>query len=345
MLDLTTYCYINAKTRAMLSQLISPAVFNNLLESRDIYEMSDYLQNTPYKSLPENAASEKKGLDIFESTMCKYDISIHSKILHSISTKREKNFVSLLLERYEIEQLKTILRIWHNKIPVILDDYIIEEHILHDINYKKIAMCPTLEEIIFELNKAPYKKALLAVRDVYKEKKSSFFLESALDIDFYQRLKAQIDKFPSTDKNIAKKILGIEIDIENINWLIRFRKYYSLSLGDMLSWVIPGGDRISKDTVRQFYTTDGLSKIIEGVALGPYAKIKNMAEDNVHTIEYFLHEILLHEVHKTLAGYPFTIGTILGYLILKRWETRRIISIAYAKHLGLGKEKLGALVG
>jgi len=83
---------------------------------------------------------------------------------------------------------------------------------------------------------------------------------------------------------------------------------------------------------------------METLALGPYLPIKDLAEENIHLIESLLYEILLKEVRKTLAGNPFTIGTIFGYLILKRRETRNIVSLLYAKACGMKKEDLSRLI-
>jgi vacuolar-type H+-ATPase subunit C/Vma6 len=113
----------------------------------------------------------------------------------------------------------------------------------------------------------------------------------------------------------------------------------------MMELVISGGAWVDKETIRRVYVTNGLTKIVEGVSLGPYAKIKDLVEENIYFIENFLYEILLREVHRVLSGFPFTIGTILGYLILKRRETKNIISLLYAKTLGLKKEETSNLLG
>ncbi|MDO8535867.1 MAG: V-type ATPase subunit, partial [Candidatus Omnitrophota bacterium] len=174
--------------------------------------------------------------------------------------------------------------------------------------------------------------------------KSLFYLEASLDIDYYNRLTACIGAFSAIDKRAASKILAVEVDSENIQWIIKMRKYYGLGLGDMLEWFMPGGAMVSKNALRNLYTSDGIAKVIESVALGPYLPIKGLAEENIHLIEAFLYEIMLKEVRRALGGNPFTIGTVFGYLILKRRETKNIISLLYAKAYGIKKEDLPRLV-
>ena len=344
MQQLAKYAYINAKIRAMLSYLLTPEEFSRLLEAKDVYEALDGLKGNPYANIADEAAHSVFNLELLEKTLIKNDLSIYRKVYRSIQSKIEKEFVYLLMSRYEIEELKVVLRLWHQKTPVNVQDYLLGEDIAYKIDYKKLILAQNIEEIILILDETPYKKPLLKAKDRYKEKDNSFYLEAALDLDYYKRLWDIVEKFSSLDKQMSYKTLGVEIDIENINWLIRLRKYYSLGMADMLDFVIPGGSRINKEVVRNFYTTNGLSKVAEAVSLGPFMKIKDMAFDNIDLLENFLYEILLKETRRALAGFPFTISTVLGYFNLKRRETKNIVSLLYAKNYGFKSGQIAPLL-
>jgi V/A-type H+-transporting ATPase subunit C len=344
MRQLTKNAFANAKIRAMLSYLITPSLFSRLLEAKDIYEIREELRGSLYKDVMEKVSRQELDLNILEKELIKYDLDIYERIYLILNTKTEKNFVALLKQRYELEELKVVLRIWYKKLPVELDDYILNRKVSFDIDFKKIVLCQNIEEIILLLDETPYKKPLLKAREKFKERSSLFYLEVALDIDYYERLFECIDKFSSVDKNIARKILGIEIDVENINWLIRLRKYYSLGMGEMLDWVIPGGGKIKKEKVREFYVSNGFSRVVEGLALGPYVKLKDLVEENIYLLENFLYEVLSRQIKRTLAGFPFTIGTVMGYLILKHRETQNLVSLFYAKAYGFKKDEAAQLL-
>ena len=339
------YAFANAKIRAMRSFLIDEGAFSRLFESADIHEVMEALKKTPYKDLVEHRGGKEIDLVSLEKELLKNDVHIYRKVRDALSSKKEKDFVSLLIQRYELDEVKVALRLWAKKIPADIDDYLLGEKVSFDIDFKKIVRAGTVEEAILLLDHTPYKVPLLKVRDKFKERNSSFYLEAALDFDYYQRLALSLYDFSSADRAVASKILGVEIDIENISWLIRLRKYYNLGIGEMLELFIPGGMRIKKDAVRSFYVTDGLTKVVDSIALGPYAKLKDLIESNIYLIENFLYEVLLHEVKRALAGFPFTIGAIMGYLILKRKETESIISLLYAKSFGWKKESITPLMG
>ncbi len=344
MRQLATYAFTNAKVRAMLSFLIDPSTFTGLLDAGSIYEIIDILKKTDYREVFADIKAESLDLLSIERKLLLNDISVYKKVRDALSGKKEKEFVAMLMQRYEIEDLKVILRLWHSREPVRFEDYVLGEKIKYDIDYKKIVAAETIEEVIVLLDKTDYKEPLLFARAKFKSTKSLFYLEASLDIDYYNRLIASIAKLSATDRKVASKILAVEVDSENIQWIIKIRKYYDLALGDMLEWFMPGGSMINKNALRNLYTSDGITKIIESVALGPYLPVKDLAEGNIHLIENFLHEVLLKEVKSALGGDPFTIGTVFGYLILKRRETRNIISLLYAKACGVKKEELSRLI-
>lgn len=344
MRQLATYAFTNAKVRAMLSYLIDPSTFASLLDSKNVYELIDIFKKTRYQDIFADVSPDSFDLLSLERKLLLNDISTYKKVRDSLSGKKEREFVSILMQRYEIEDLKVVLRLWHSKEPVKVEDYILAELIKYDIDYKKIASAETIEEVIVLLDKTDYKEPLLAARDKFKSTKSLFYLEASLDIDYYNRLTACIGAFSATDKRTALKILVVEIDSENIQWLIKLRKYYLLNLGDMLEWFMPGGSIKARSALGNLYASDGITKVIEFVALGPYLPVKDLAEDNIYLIENLLYEILLKEVRRTLGGNPFTIGTVFGYLILKRRETKNIISLLYAKACGIKKEEVSRLI-
>lgn len=328
----------------MLSYLLDASTVAGLLDSKDVYELIDMLKKTRYEDIFANVDMGSLDLLSLERKLLLKDISIYKKVRDSLSGKKEKEFVDILMQRYEIEDLKVVLRLWRSKEPVRIEDYVLGMRIKNDIDYEKIASAESIEEIIVLLDKTDYKESLLAARDKFKSTKSLFFLEASLDIDYYKRLITCMNRFSAIDKKVASKILAVEADSENIQWLIKMRKYYGLALSDSLEWFMPGGSIKADRALKNLYSSEEPNKIIESIALGPYLPIKNLAEENIHMIESFLYEILLKEVKRALSGNPFTIGTVFGYLILKRRETKNITSLLYAKTCGVKKEELSRLI-
>ena len=70
------------------------------------------------------------------------------------------------------------------------------------------------------------------------------------------------------------------------------------------------------------------------------ARARGGTRSRLTLIEKMLQEILMIEVRRILAGYPFTIGIVLAYFVLKGNEIRRIVTVLNAKSYGLGDERI-----
>ncbi len=344
-MQLATYAYVNAKTRAMLSSLLDRRTWEQLLNVPDAAAAVEALKGTVYLPQMEEAETRGAGPEVLERVLAAHLQATYRKVGRSFRTRAEINLLRHLLERFELEDLKTALRLWQRKTPDEIGRYLPERLSGGDHpDYQAVAAAHSFDDIIDRLKKTPYLGPLRKVRDKFLENHSLFEVEMALDIDYYERLGACLDRLSRPDRKTARNIIGIEVDIENICWLIRQRKYYALGMGAMLEHVIPGGLRINKETIRHLYSTDGLPQVVASVALGPYAKVKDLVEEDVAGLEAFLQGILLDQVKKTLAGIPFNIGTVLGYLLLKQREIRNLTAVFYAKHYGLKRDKLAALI-
>ena len=115
MSDLSKYSYANARIRAMLSYLLDPALFSRLWEAKDIYEVLEILKGTVYKDIAGKFDGAQVDLMALEKEFLKSDLDAFDKVSSSLSTKKEQELVSLFIQRYELEELKTALRIWQKK--------------------------------------------------------------------------------------------------------------------------------------------------------------------------------------------------------------------------------------
>jgi len=336
MRELARYSFVNARVRALLSRLLEEDFWRRrLTQATDFQSLLNILGTTVYKETVSGITGNKEYLLEFERRIKLFDLAIFRKLIQSIAEGPERNLLLLLLQRYEVDELKTALRLWFGKPAVDPADYLLGQPICSRIDFSQIVAARSLEEIIVLLEETDFDRALRNARNRFQETGSLFVLESTLDIDYYRRLLAAVDNLSSRDRLVAGTLIGLIIDLENINWLLRQRVYYSLGLEEFLEWVIPGGRHITAEDIRRSYTVNGAEQIVKAVSRGPYEELKKFERQDFHLIESFLYEVLLHQVRKILAGFPFTIGTVLGYLILKQRESKTIVSLARALSAGL----------
>lgn len=86
-----------------------------------------------------------------------------------------------------------------------------------------------------------------------------------------------------------------------------------------------------------------LSILMEGSLSGLKTMLNQMSDNQagqLTLIEKVLGEYLMKQVRQILAGYPFTIGIVMAYFILKRNEIQTLITILNAKYYGLSEERI-----
>lgn len=343
MISLAKYAFTNSRVRAMLSSLLDDSQIQSLLSAKDIDEFFFTLKSTSYEPI---VGKLRAPYDLKEAEQILFADSVekHKKIIKNLKGI-PKEVVFLLLSRYEIENLKNIIRIWDSGIEQEEEEYLYEDKICYNIPVSDILSAENIEEIILLLDKTPYKDALMGAKDKFKKEGSLFYLEVALDIDFYKRLNNKIQRLSSSDKKQASKLIGAEIDIQNISWVVRFKKYYKMPLGQLLSYIIPGGYKISRPLITKAYSSDDMKSLVGGLSAKPYQDINTLLssgydKSKMFMLEVVLWEVLLKQSRLSLAGFPFTIGTVIAYLILYRAQAKNIVSMLYSKVYEWDSEKI-----
>jgi len=176
-------------------------------------------------------------------------------------------------------------------------------------------------------------------------------MEIAFDHFYYNNLLASINKLDRRDRTIALRLTGVEIDLQNINWIIRFKNFYDLPLDAVLATIVPGGFNLDKSIIDELYSAQNVTSVLQGFVKSKYpglsALLSSQTTDSTSRlllIRRILEEIMKHEVQRILAGYPFTIGIILSYFVLKRNELKKIRTILNAKYYRIEQERIESII-
>jgi len=180
---------------------------------------------------------------------------------------------------------------------------------------------------------------------------SLFRLEVALDHFFYKNLISQVEKLSKTDRKEALRLIGVEIDLQNINWIMRFKNFYSLPLEQVLELIIPSGFNLGTQFVQDTYSVQNVTGILRGVIKSSYPGLSTLLTAQVSDstsrfllIERVLEQIMRQEIRRILIGYPFTIGIILSYFILKRNEIKQVRTVLNAKQYAISEERIEGMI-
>ena len=183
MVSIGKYGYVNAKVRAMRSYLISSALYQNLMDAKDWHELQSLISQTHFKDCLEKIDIQDESE--IERALFWDEIQRLRTIQKSCRGNLGK-ILALFIERYDLDRLKIILRVWYSKGRY--SDQIIEGKITYDFPVDRILGAQELKEIINVLTLTPFAKVLESVSSDFTQKQSPFPLELALDKDYFSRL-------------------------------------------------------------------------------------------------------------------------------------------------------------
>jgi V/A-type H+/Na+-transporting ATPase subunit C len=344
---LATYGFINAKLRTRLSKTLEDPELMALLRAETAAEVVSLLDDTEYQAAAA-AFADSGDIQAAEARLFETEIRFFMDIAGEVPGK-PGNFISRLLLRYEVETLKRALRLWFER-RIKQRDIGDELEYLYK-GFPRLQILPlvetqSLEEIAGLLAKTPYGAIIAGEAERDLRKTGLFALESSLDKFYFAGLLSSMEMLTKADREIAKKLIGVEIDLENMERIVRFKELYGFSQERLLDYIIPSGAALrsgdlsgdSGEFVKSYIAGrySGLTPIIEAVGKEKYS--------NLMLLEAVLNEVLALEVKRVLLGYPFTLGIILAYFFLKRREVRRIILILNAKAYDLDEERVRALL-
>ncbi len=346
---LKAYGFVNAKIRSRLSRLLTEENFNSMIRAGSIEEVIAELRSTDYAD----------SMDLYASTGDVRAVEFSLNV-HEIETVKEillylkgepADFVRTLILRYEVDLVKNALRFWfdrliRHRVQRGGGEYLYEKPLIHRINLDHIINAPDEDEMLEALRGSPYYDLVRRNIGIIKEEKHMFPVELELDEFFYQELFNAVQKMDKKDRQVAERILRVEVDLQNIDRIVRFVSFYGTETRKRFQLFLPGGS-IGGDVLGEAYRQEGAEEALSVLLSKSYTGYRAFTAEHRSTlyarlnlVEGLLRQILNDEVRRLLHGYPFTIGTVIAYVFLKRREIHSLIRIINAKYYGLSEEKI-----
>ncbi|MBN2104007.1 V-type ATPase subunit [bacterium] len=332
MSSIDTYGLINAKVRTMRSYFLTEAQYRQLVESKSLREFWALLSQTRYAPLVEKV-NYQEPVQVEQSFLLAEIQQLNQ--IKKYSHKRTSDVLNRLMERYDGEKLKIILRSWFRQGKG--SNEILPDRILYDFPIQAMVQAKDIHEIIFLLEGTPFQKVLYEARQNYIETRSLFPLELAIDRRIYQRLLDIKSFINRRDRRIVERLIGVEIDLKNLEWIGRFKKYYQLSSAQIADYLLPHGYRLGKEQIRQSLGGDSITKILLQIMRGMNADLPAEMEGELalKALDLFLKEVLMREARRAFGEFPFSIGSVLGYFYLMRLEMQNLRMMVQAKQYNL----------
>lgn len=336
MSSVSTYGYVNARVRTRRSSLLSGSSYKALAAASSLSDTLNLLARLKLGTLIEHAP--ERSIESLECLLIQEEVRQVLGIRNA-SKGLARDILTVLLSRIDAQNVKAILRAWQKHDKTVIG--IIESPGLLVLPVQDMLVTKTLMKFAGYLSGAFFYESFLGLAAAYEQHKSLFEVEVGIDKSIYHDLWNITTRLNKMDQPIVRRMVGIEIDLQNLDWVARIRKYYQTQVATIDASLIPNGYRLPQATLRKMILTgsldEGLDRILPGMATESSDTTQTEA---LERLERFLNQALHYEANRLFLEYPLSIGSTIGYYYLLRIETRNIRSLINAKHYQLPPQRV-----
>jgi len=321
---LLAYSAIATKLRAMHHSLLSDDNFKELAEIASIPLAVAFLRQTSsYNEVLASLEDPYLHRGEIEKRLMNSVYRDFTRI-YRFANSEQRIFLNLYFKRYEILIVKNCLNNILDRrgidLNISLFKTFFDRH--SKLNIGILATSANTEEFINNLKGSEYYKPLSQMTNI--ENPTLFDYETALDLYYFGLLWKKKDKFLSkNDLTLVTNTFGQQIDLLNLQWIHRSRKYYNMSHPDIYALIIPVTYRLKKSDITALVEADSDDAFSNALKKTYYGlQYSQLASNNLETMYHFIMRKTLRLESKQN---PYSVAILYHYLHAKEHEVQRII--------------------
>jgi V/A-type H+-transporting ATPase subunit C len=323
------YSAIAAKLKAMHSNFLTDEDFEQLLSKKSVNDICSYLKSTAgyaevLEDVNEHDVHRGRMEILIEQNLVDEYVRLYNFLDHS---KRE--IMAFWFMRYEQEFLKREIRYIYTHEARNEDDVnqsrfdaFFETHT--KINREIMKNATTLSDCIEACKDTPYWQALQRAENLNADFFSmGMMMESMYYEGVWKTINLRLDK---SQRELIKKHMGTKIDLLNIMWIYRGKKYFKFENEIIFTYLLPVRYRLSEDIFKQMVMSDSVEQMVaiaRGTAYGElFDGLENgtFIEENYNRITYKL-------AKNMFVNHTDSMAAVYAYLSLKEIEIKKITTI------------------
>lgn len=331
---------LNTKVMALKAKTLSREDYDHLIEAESLPDVVRYLKdNTTYGKYLKDLDPEKAHRSDVEAALSRYQLDDTEKLLHYLDNA-DKDMLKIITMRADIESLNILIR----ALAKGEDLRDVKNSLVYSSTYSKIPWNRLIEADDWDqfkeaLKGTPYYRRL-EVFDSVSLSKELFQIEKSLERYYYDHLKKVIGKLSGKDEKKLVQALREGIDLENLVWIYRGKKFYHLKPDTLLTYSLLGGEKVSQqDLVKLAGITDEdeLLDALEKFADYDFLFRHDVEDRDLHMerrVERYMYYKFRHLLQSSGVSKAF------AYLKLLQYEMQDIISIIEGKRYNLSPAEM-----
>jgi V/A-type H+-transporting ATPase subunit C len=331
-LQATKYASVLPKIGAERSKLLTETKLKALSESRNLSEVISQLRDSSYQEQISHLSAPLMGRKL-ERAFNENLIETYLKII-AYSPEQAIRYLDLYLSRFELENVKTLIRAANAKLSAeqrLSRIYLsVEKYFGHIAVMEEAAKAPAVAQVASAFRNTEYHSALAMGLKSYQESGSTTIMDIFVDALFYERLYTAYERLPKKEKPHAEFYAAIENDSFVLLTLLRGK-----NLNYDPNWLrlaIPNHYfNLDKKEVESILTTlnfDAAFKIVQDNYYGKYFQRAATPEETIANGEKAFREALLQHARRGQVRELFNVGSTLGFITLKESEVHNLTAIS-----------------
>ncbi len=326
MSGLISYSGLTTKVRAIRGKMLKQKQFLELAECKNVSEVADYLKNTDaYRDLFASIETATIHRGTIEKLLKRCYYSEFEK-LYRFADMEQRKYLELYFKKFELSFLKSCLR---NICRTNSEDRSDREITSLFRRYSKLDAAAlqtetTIEGFIEKLRDTEYYLPLKKV--VEGDRRTLFDYEAALDMYYFTKFwKVKQKSFHGVDAKVLDRAFGYKIDILNMQWIYRSKKFYKLSDADIYALLLPIRYRLTKKDIERMVEAVDAKAFQSAISRTSYQRVyPDISGENLEDMYIYL----LDGIHDSDGQkYPYSVAILNSYLYRKEYEINKITTI------------------
>ena len=338
--------YANARMRGMRSNLLPREFFDRLIDAGDVGQAIKDLMDTDYAPDLEARLVHGRTAAVIDGALKDNMVRAYRKVL-SFLHPSARALLSTLLGRWDVFNIKTILRGAHNEVPLDeVKESFFPAGYLSDTELEALSQFDDVGAIVNTMAMwglvyaAPLRKAFPS----YTKDNDLAPLELALDQQYAawasSRLVGQ-----SADVEIARRILGMQIDTSNLVMVFRLLKA-DIGATQAETYFLEGGRVIRRDLFLELSRMSDVDEVLDRLKRTPYggaldeAALKYLESNSITVFERALEEQLMRRALMAGVKDPHGVGVAIAYLYGKQNEITNLRIVVKGIAVGMPADRV-----
>ncbi len=328
---------LNTKLDAVKGRLLSPQDYENLMSKKSVVEIARYLaENTHYRDVFEGVNIDGVHRAELARILKGKSVLLLESILNFLDGVY-KDYCRALFMRYEIEDIKLILRSLgtHRNLRRI-DELLLHSERQESVSFAKLLGSENLDEFLAVLQGSRYENAF---RNLTQEDLSirEFHAEMNLDSDYFKTILKKVRRMDRENRELLEEAIGINIDLINLQWIYRAKTYYRLMPEEILNYTLSGGRSYYFSAMKSAVYAEDFGETMKATVPASYLPLTDGADIYM---ERRIYQYLYEMFQKLERKGSKNMGKMASITHFLEYEIRDIITITEATRYELDTETM-----